>query len=107
MVWLFKDGMSNPKDVSIGMVDGEVCFQTILAVAWKPKDEFDQKDLDVVAKGKFSIEQFEEKQPAKKGMYQIVKTDSGKAYYLRLFPFKTDKSSWDLDFILKVMNSRR
>ena len=99
-----KREIAKPKDVSVLLVNGEVCFQTYLALAWKPDDKFDQKDLDEVGRQKFSIEQFEEGQPEKKGMYEVVKSDAGKAYYLRFFPFKANKEgSQDLEFILRIM----
>ncbi len=90
---------ANPHDVHFIMVNGKPCFERALAVAYKGEkghEEYDDKDLDRVAKHKFQIERFEQRQPELKGLYEVI--ERNRIYYLRFFPLvKSEKEDPYID----------
>jgi len=83
--------LADPDSVSFTMVDGQPCFYRYIAFPHKNedgKDEFSEKQLRMIAKHFFEVDQFNKWNPEKKGMWQLLEPDGeGRGWVLRFCPF--------------------
>jgi hypothetical protein len=82
---------AKPEKVYFMLDNGEPCFYTYRAFPHKKegKDVFSEKQLNAIAREKFNIERFEQEQPSKKGMWELVEEDGqDRAWKLKFYPYR-------------------
>lgn len=104
---MFRRKIADPDLVHFSMIDEKPCFYIYLAFAHKTsegREQFTEKELNLIARERFGIEIFEREQPNKKGMWQCIESDSGKSWELRFFPLEDAlKTKGDFCFSLKFV----